>query len=384
MAQRLRLIASGYTASADEDGVRAFDASADGSGIAAVGGRGGIQSPSFCCAASRGGLYVAGEMPERGCLGRFGADGIAEQLAFKKAAGTCFVLEHPEGLRLYGADYDSGSVCSCALALDGSMAGPVHLVQHEGHGASRATSDPNRERQNSPHVHTLSFVPGTNLLAAVDLGLDLIVLYRTDEEGRIVDAQGETALSPWPEGDRADSEARFPVRPAALVEAPLLSGPRIIAYHPHLPMAALVCELGCEVVLYRLSADGLLWQPFARWDLLQDVPAAELKALDGPPLAAHCAFSPDGRFLYASTRGTDRITAFALDDGCRLVERFDAPCGGRTPRHFALSPDGGLLAVANQGSGDVALFKRSAATGKLVPAARIPFPRVSCIVWNQR
>ena len=41
------------------------------------------------------------------------------------------------------------------------------------------------------------------------------------------------------------------------------------------------------------------------------------------------------------------------------------PCGGKTPRNFALSPDGTWLVCAHQGSDTVSTFRVDPASGKL-------------------
>ena len=47
----------------------------------------------------------------------------------------------------------------------------------------------------------------------------------------------------------------------------------------------------------------------------------------------------------------------------KLVQRIG--CGGKTPRHFTLSPSGDELVCENQDSGTVTVFKRDGASGKL-------------------
>ena len=65
------------------------------------------------------------------------------------------------------------------------------------------------------------------------------------------------------------------------------------------------------------------------------------------PQAHMIAPTPDGRYVYATDLGADRVFCYTLDDSGALVP---VPDGGATaipgsgPRHFAFSPDGSVLA----------------------------------------
>lgn len=385
----VHLLVSGYNSGPQDPGVSRFSVSADEVHATLLDQMRGIESPSYCirCGSQ---LFFASETSTRGGLASgmlddAGNPSLISTLAFKDAAGTCFVLKHPQKDRLYGADYNSGSVCSCTVSAEGKLEPPVTLVQHEGHGLPRPNEDPNAGRQSSPHVHTLSFIPNTTLIAAVDLGLDLIVVYKTNAEGQIIDAPDEPVMNLWPDQLASTSEEkrpfyRLPIRPAALIEAPPLSGPRIIAYHPNKRFAALICELSCELIIFELEAGGLIWRPQQRIDLLQW--AKKAPANGAPPLAAHVEFSADGRFLYASVRGADQLIMFELEGTCAQKKVSVYSSQGGTPRHFALSPSQTLLAVANQTGNNVALFNRDPRTGALEATTSIPYPTPSCIVWE--
>lgn len=424
-----RFLVSGYTEHEGQPGIHCFETSSDGNVLFQKRALSGIASPSFCTLDGNQ-LYAASETKTQGGLAHCTIDdkvsALVDQIEFGPASGTCFVLKHPRAQRLYSANYDSGSVASCTLSNKGALERPVTIIQHRGQGAPREEADPHFDRQTAPHVHTLSFVPGTTLLAVVDLGLDLIAIYKTDAAGNIVDADGNPVLNIWPcslgfpksesnslfyrsratsietayfelsdssahrlycleraiPNERAKAVAKLPLRPAAIVEVPLFTGPRIIAYHPSGNYAALVCELACELIVFRLEADGLIWNPIHCWDLLQDAPV--LIAGSIPPLAAHCEFSDDGRFLYASVRGTDQIITFELDQRCDLKAMHACSSNGGTPRHFAMSPDQKLMAVANQTGNNVSLFRRNTSTGALEATATAACLAPSCIIWKQQ
>lgn len=401
------MLVSGYNQDAKQPGILIYEA--DNGKIRQTGAASGVFSPSYCQIAGSK-MYAASEAPDHGGLAVYtlqgGVPDLDDQTSFDDAAGTCFVLahDHQAGF-IYGADYNSGSVCMSNIDENGNLVGKTELIQHEGHSASRMADDPHFDRQRSAHVHTLSFVPNTNLIAAVDLGLDLIVLYETDETGQIVESANQTFVNEVPgessdvdelsdsnvahvttrvertlKGDEGRAVAELPIRPAGIVEVPIHYGPRIVAYHPTEPLVALICELGCKVLLYKVSDDGLKWTLHEEHDLINGAPNI---GSDGkPPLSAHCEFSSDGRFLYTSTRGTDQLIVFALD-GIHLVRIQTCSCEGDTPRHFALNHDGSLLAVANQVSDNVSLFRRDAATGMLeMLDSALCEIHPSCIIWE--
>ena len=160
---------------------------------------------------------------------------------------------------------------------------------------------------------------------------------------------------------------------AETVHVPAGSGPRMVAYHPRLPMAALVNELACDVLVFRIGEGGLHWRIVEQLSLPQ--------APSGDALAAHIAFSPDGRQLYASVRGSDQLVVFPVDDQGRVAGRCDVASGGKGPRHFSLSPDGRFLAVANLASDDVRLLERDA-DGMLRAVACVDVPQPACVIWD--
>ena len=424
-----RFLISGYNAGPEALGIRTCELDLDRSALKTIGETSGMASPSYCQKVGDD-LYVACETSEHGgfayCqVDPFGVPQLVNQVVFPDAAGTTFTLRHPSGKHVYGADYNSGSVASCKLGDDGSLREPVRIVQHKGHGFPRPDGYVNFDRQLAPHVHTMSMVPGTSLLATVDLGLDMIVLYETDEEGTIVDHEGPIELCAWPDGLAPDADsyamreavpaayagnavstltegdgasdakvrltrslpeagsecvAELPVRPAAIVEAPPCAGPRIVTYHPTKPLVAVVCELSCEVIVFRIADDGKRWEAQSRIDLLKDV--GDPMVGGEAPRGAQCAFTRDGRFMYAATRGVDIMTTFSLDDDCNVLSRSDCPSGGKTPRLMAMSPDERLIAVTNHDSNLVQLFQRDSGTGALSALMGIDFTTPSCVVWE--
>ena len=99
--------------------------------------------------------------------------------------------------------------------------------------------------------------------------------------------------------------------------------------------------------------------------------------------AAEIAIHPSGRHLYASTRGHDSITTFAVDAATgRLDVRGVEPIRGRTPRSFAIAPGGRFLLAAGQASDTVTVFAIDPDTGRLSgTGTTIDVPAPVCICF---
>ncbi len=92
--------------------------------------------------------------------------------------------------------------------------------------------------------------------------------------------------------------------------------------------------------------------------------------------SAEIAIHPNGKFLYESNRrfrgpnlwGPDSIGVFAIDPvKGSLTEVEQVAPQGTMPRQFAIDPTGAYLFAANELTGNVALFRVDANTGRLSP-----------------
>jgi 6-phosphogluconolactonase len=119
----------------------------------------------------------------------------------------------------------------------------------------------------------------------------------------------------------------------------------------------------------------------SRLDTIQRI-AAHNGRQRGDYSSADIHFSPDGRFLYVSNRGTENnIAIFATDSnsGKLSLVGYQSTIGDH-PRNFCIDPSGKFLLVANQLTGDVVVFRRNAETGLLkYTGVRIQVPGASCV-----
>ena len=242
-----------------------------------------------------------------------------------------------DGSRLLVANYAMGeggpdqSVVVYGLREDGGLTAPLASVAHKGSG-------PNKERQERSHAHSVTPTLDGKMAIAADLGLDVLVTYRLEEDGGLAEV-ARTALAPG-------------------------AGPRHICLHPNGRFVFVMNELDSTVASLAFDAAS------GQLTLIDTKPAVPAEA----QAENHCAdiqISPDGRFVYGSNRGHDSVVIFAVDQqnaALSLVEY--APCGGATPRNLALTPSGRHLFCANQNADRISIFARDAETGRLEDTGR--------------
>jgi 6-phosphogluconolactonase len=239
-----------------------------------------------------------------------------------KGDGPCHLAIDPTGKWLIVANYGGGSVAEYPVHADGSLGEASAFVQHEGSSVDPA-------RQKGPHAHATVISPDGKLVFVNDLGLDKILAYRVD-------------------GLKPADPPFAKVAPGA--------GPRHLAFSPNGRFAYAITEMTASVVAFRYSA--------GKFEELQSLPnlAEDVAGKSGAEIAVH----PSGKFVYASTRGANLITLFAVDPAKGTLTAIDrTSTQGKTPRNFAIDPTGAYLFAANQDSDNVVVFKIDQKTGKL-------------------
>jgi 6-phosphogluconolactonase len=262
-------------------------------------------------------------------------------------AGPCYVSLDKDGRFVLVANYDGGSVATFEIEPDGSLSLAKGFVQHSGSGADK-------ERQEGPHAHWIGVSPDNRYALVSDLGLDDVLVYKFD------DVQGK--LTPH-------------TPPYAQVKAG--SGPRHLAFAPNGKFAYLVTEMASTVIAFSWNAEkGTL-------NTLQTLPMLP-KDYNGVKEAAEITVHPNGKFVYASNRGSaNSIAAFKVDGAKGTLTPIGIfPTGGKIPRHFTIDPTGKFLIAANADSNNLVTFKIDENTGALTPTGKeVSVPAPQCIAF---
>ncbi len=289
-------------------------------------------------------LYAVNEVgnykgEKSGAVSAFAIDRATGKLTLlnevaSKGADPCYITVDKAGKYVLVANYTGGSVATFPILEDGKLGAASAFVQHTGHG-------PNPDRQEGPHAHSIDMSPDNRFAIVDDLGLDETLVYKFDP------AKG--SLTPnEPPFAQADPEA----------------GPRHFTLAPNGKFAYRINEMGNTVSAFSYDASGGVLQP------LQTIPALP-KDFAGHNDDAEIEVHPSGKFLYASNRGHDSITVFAIDASTGKLTLVEyAPTKGSSPRNFEIDPSGSLLFAANEKSDNIVVFKIDQKTGRLTPTGK--------------
>lgn len=264
---------------------------------------------------------------------------------FSMGTDPCHITLDKTGRTLFVANYSSGSLAVIPVAADGRLGEPVG-IQHTGKGA-------HPQRQAGPHAHAVTLDAANRHALVCDLGIDQVLTYTFDV------AAGK--LSPA-------SPPSVATKPGA--------GPRHLALVPNEKFAYVLNELDSTIGIYAYtSASGSL-QPVGT---ISSLPPGST----GRNSTAEILVHPSGKWVYASNRGHNSIAAFVVNATSGALTFVDAlSSGGRTPRHFDVTPDAGHLLIANQGTNNIIVAKIDEATGKLTATgAAVDAPAPVCVVF---
>lgn len=251
-------------------------------------------------------------------------------------AEPCFVAFDAKGALAAAANYASGEICLLKVMGDDPVfAPPPSLYRGAGGG-------PDLERQDGPHAHCARFA--LERLYHVDLGGDEVLVHDM-LHGLLHKARSAFRSDPG-------------------------EGPRHILFHPRLPVAWLLTELGSSIYTLQVRPDGTL----RKIGRLSTLCGGAEKNLGG-----HLALDASGRRLYVSNRGDDSITTFSVDAFGGLSRIGIASVGAASPRHFILLEEAKRLVVACEDAGQVVCMA-ILADGRIGPVtARANLPQAAFV-----
>jgi 6-phosphogluconolactonase len=252
------------------------------------------------------------------------ADGALTMLGSANLPHTvCYLTIDRGGKHLLAASYQGALLASHALDARGVITAP-----------------PTQIVPTPPAAHSVIQDATGRFVYAASLGGDVVMRLRFDAAtGRLDDMQ----TAPMPQG----------------------AGPRHLRLSSDGRFLYALCELDATIGVFAVAPDtGLL----DRQQIVRTQPAG---------FAAKCAdlhLTPDGRFLYASERGTSTLTACHIaPDGSLSVIGQSAT--ETFPRGFAIDPRGRFLLAVGQESHHLTAYRIDPTTGHLDTTARYPTAR---------
>lgn len=264
---------------------------------------------------------------------------------YASGKSTCFLELSPQKDAAIVINYWDAIIDVCDVDADGRLGETIQSFKqlHRKPGQWRQVEyreDHWQNRQVGPHAHCAHF--WKDWVFIPDLGENAVFQYRYDLETKHLT---QDTIVPFEAG----------------------SGPRHMAMHPTLDICYVSNELFNTVCVAELDDTE---PEMSKERLIPIQYVSTLENRDQVSYVSEIKLSPDARFLYVSNRGDNSLAVFkVLDDG--KLERIDVvPTGGKFPRHFAITPCGKAVIVANQDSSNLTLFSRDIESGRITPTGQ--------------
>lgn len=342
------LIVGTYTNSGKSEGIYVYNFNIETSDFELKNIAKGIENPSYLAvSADNKFVYAVNETSNTSAVSAFSFQPATAELKLLNKLGTqgnnpCYVIADEKNV--ISANYSGGNISVFGIEKDGSLAAIKQIVQHHGNSV-------NKSRQSSPHVHMVQFTPDKKYLVVNDLGTDKVYLYKYNADG------GATVLT---------AHDSVSITPGA--------GPRHITFSKDGSYAYVMHEMDGGITAFSYT-EGTLKK-------IQEVKVTG-QGFSGENGGADIHISPDGKFLYATNRGTENnITVFGIEKGGLLTKKSQVPTLGKGPRNFTIDPSGRYLLVGHQYTNDVVIFERNKKSGALKDTGkRIMVGAPVCLVF---
>lgn len=149
------------------------------------------------------------------------------------------------------------------------------------------------------------------------------------------------------------------------IKVPEKSGPRHFVFHPGGKFVYLIHELNGDVAAFSYEARSGAWTEIQRTTALPE-------GFSGKPWAADIHITPDGRFLYASERTTNTLTAYKVDATSGKLTTIGSVPTEKQPRGFHIDPAGRYLAAVGELSDSMTVYAIDQSSGALAKLKSYP------------
>lgn len=255
-------------------------------------------------------------------------------------SGPTYVSIHPSGRFLLVANYFGGSVAVLPILPDGRLGSASDIKNDDGKiGPTKATNAPPGSfafsGHDRTHAHMIQSDPTGHFVMHVDLGLDLIFIWKFNEQTGMLTPNEPHSVA-LPPGD----------------------GPRHFHFHPNGRWFYSIQEEGSTIVLF--DYDDTNGRLSARQTISTLPPG-----FAGSNFCSEILVSADGQFVYAGNRLHDSIGIFSIGPNGDLTFEGEEWTRGNYPRSFNFDPTGQFLYCCNQRGDNIAVFEANPKTGSL-------------------
>ncbi|WP_310557469.1 lactonase family protein [Flavobacterium sp.] len=347
---KLHLVVGTYTNSCDSNGIYIYTFDSNTGEFIYKSASDKIINPSYLAVSNdRKFIYSVYENGLQSKISAFAFNEFTAELKLintqdSKGADPCYIINDTKNVIV--ANYSGGNISVFRKNNDGSLTEAKQVIQHFGKGK-------NKNRQEKPHVHMVHFSPDKKYILANDLGNDKVYSYKYSQ-----DATKEI------------------LRLTDTINIKSGSGPRHLCFSKDGNSIYLLNELDGTLNTFGYSKGKLK---------KVDETTIVTKDFSGEISAADIHISPDGKFLYATNRGTaNTISIFKVLKNRKLEFKENSSTLGKTPRNFTIDPSGNFLLVAHQNSNNIVIFKRNKSTGAIKDTGkRINLCAPVCLVFTK-
>lgn len=333
---KFNLIIGTYTKSCESKGIYVYEFDSNKGDFKLKSNTENILNPSYLTVSNDSKfVYSVSENDKKSSVSAFGFNSKSGKLDFinyqnPNGLNPCYIINDEKNV--ITANYSSGSISVLGKNNDGSIGEVKQVVQHVGKSI-------NTKRQEAPHAHMVYFSPDKKYVLANDLGTDKVYLYQYNPNSATEVLQLKSSIA---------------VKPG--------SGPRHLTFSKDGKFVYLLQELDGTVTSFSY-ADGSLKKVIETTVVAPN--------FNGDIGAADIHVSPDGKFLYATNRGTaNDISAFKILKNGKLEFVQRTSTLGKGPRNFNIDPTGNFLLVGHQYTNTIVIFKRDKKTGILTDTGK--------------